>query len=297
LSIVGPYVIITPAFNEDSYIEKTIKSVLRQTLLPVRWVIVDDGSTDETGKVIKKYAKKHSFIHYHYRRKPEGGWDYYASNVLAIKEGYEIVIKSAVPIEFVAILDADIQLPDYYYKNMINIFNADSQLGVASGVYENLIDGRLHAVLHDRHSTPKAIQIFRKRVYESIGGFLPLKYGGEDTIACVMARMDGWKVWSYPNIKVVHLRPTGTGAVKNILSVRFRQGICERNLATHPLFFFLKALRRSFLEKPYIIGGLTRLIGYIWASVRRDEVSIPQNVAKFLRREQLSRVWSRNRRD
>lgn len=292
MNSIASYVIITPAFNEADYIEKTIHSVLNQTILPVRWIIVDDGSIDNTSTIIKKYAAKYNFIHYHYREKPDGQ-EYFASNVFAIMEGYGEVRLSSC--EFIAILDADISLPPDYYQRIFNEFEKDNQLGVASGIYENLIDGILYSVLHDRRSTPKAIQVFRKRVFDQIGGFLPLKFGGEDTIACVMARMAGWKAWSFPDIKVVHLRPTGTGAASTTLSVRFRQGVCEYNLATYPLFFCLKVLRRMALEKPYIIGGMTRLAGYLWAGARQDEIVLPAEVVKFLRQEQKARVFEVNR--
>ncbi len=289
---IASYIIITPAFNEADFIEQTIQSVLRQKILPKQWIVVDDGSNDNTGEIIKKYAGEHEFIQYHYREKPEGQ-EYFASNVFAIMEGYEKIKEFSY--DFLAILDADIQLSEDYYQRIFNKFHADSHLGVASGIYEDLIDGKLCLVLHDRRSTPKAIQVFRKKVFEEINGFLPLKWGGEDTIACVMARMVGWKAWSFPDIKVIHLRPTGTGAAENILSVRFRQGICEYNLASQPLFFLLKILRRVVLEKPYIIGSLSRLTGYLWAALRRDEIVLPIEVVKFFRKEQLARVFTGNR--
>lgn len=207
-------------------------------------------------------------------------------------EAYEQV--KCLSYDFLAILDADICLPDDYYQKIFGKFEAESRLGVAVGIYENLIDGELCKVLHDRRSTPKAIQVFRWEVFAEIGRFLPLKYGGEDTIACVMTRMAGWKAWSFPDVKVVHLRPTGTGAVGNIFSVRFRQGICEYHLASQPLFFVLKALRRAVLEKPYLIDGLLRITGYLWA-LYGDTIELPKEVIRFIRQEQLKRVLSGNR--
>lgn len=259
------YVIITAAFNESNFIEETLESVIRQTVLPYKWIIVDDGSTDSTEEIIKKYSSQYDFIQYHFREKLEGQ-AYFASNVEAIMDGYQKILD--LEYDFLAILDADITLPEIYYEKIINYFSSDENLGIASGIYENLINGKLYEVLSDRRSTPKAIQVFRRNVFEEIGGFLPLPHGGEDTISCVMARMAGWKVWSFPDIKVVHRRPTGTGAFGNICVVRFNQGICEYNLAAHPLFFFIKINRRAFLESPYLLGGLARLCGYIWAFMR-----------------------------
>lgn len=286
------YVIITPAYNEATFIEQTIVSVLGQTTLPLLWIIVDDGSTDNTADIIQKYSSKYEFIQYHYREKPDGQ-AYFASNVFAIMEGYKKT--KDIAYNFLAILDADIQLPPYYYEKILNKFELEKNLGIASGVYENLINGNLYKVLHDRRSTPKAIQVFRRNVFEKIGGFLPLESGGEDTIACVMARMEGWQVWSFPNIKVIHLRPTGTGATKNILSVRFKQGICEYDLATHPLFFLLKTIRRALLEKPFLLGGFMRLCGYIYGTIRGNQRVLPPEIINHIRKEQLNRLLTLNK--
>jgi len=285
-------VLITPAFNEAALIEKTIESVLCQTILPRKWIIVDDGSTDRTSEIVRKYAERHEFINYLHRKKPEEQ-AYYASNVHAIMAGWQAL--QAETFDYLAILDADITLPDNYYEKILQCFDSDTGLGVASGIYENLIDGKLYKVLSDRRSTPKAIQVFRREVFESIGGFLPLKYGGEDTIACVMARMAGWKAWSFPDIKVVHHRPTGTGKSSSILRVRFNQGICEYNLTTHPLFLIIKSIRRALLEKPIFIGGLLRLCGYFWAFIRQDEILLPAKVVKHVRKEQFSRIVQFNK--
>ena len=286
------YVIITPAFNESANIEKTIISVLKQSHLPDVWFIVDDDSTDETGDIIRRYAAHHEFICYHHRKKP-AGQAYYASNVSAIMEGYAAL--DGRPFSYLAILDADIVLPDDYYELLLKRFEEDSSLGVASGVYENLVDGKPQKALHDRRSTPKNIQVFRAETFQQIGGFLPLPYGGEDTISCVMARMAGWKAWSFPDLKALHLRPTGTGQGKDIVAARFAQGICEYNLAVHPLFFLLKVVRRMLIEKPYLVGGLARLAGYGWAGLRGDKTMVPENVVSYYRKEQLSRVFNGNR--
>jgi len=286
------YVIITPAYNEEQYIEKTIQSVLQQTVQPLQWLIVDDGSTDNTANIIKSYSEQHTFIHYCFREKV-ARQEYFASNVFAIMEAYEK--SKEMTYDFLAVLDADIVLPANYYEWILGKFIQDPNLGVASGIYVNLIKGKLCTVLHDRRSTPKAIQVFRKKVFEEIGGFIPLKWGGEDTISCVMARIHKWKAWSFPDIEAVHLRPTGTGAVSNILSARFRQGICEYNMAVHPLFFLLKVLRRAILEKPYILGSILRFSGYLLAAVRRDKTILPDSVVAFLRKEQLQRVLSGNK--
>jgi poly-beta-1,6-N-acetyl-D-glucosamine synthase len=286
------FIIITPAFNEAAFIEKTIQSVITQVMLPEKWVIVDDGSSDDTALIVQRYSKRYPFIQYHRKERKEGQ-AYFASNVHAIMDGYSLICHGLF--DFLAILDADIILPENYYDRILNFFFSDRKLGVASGIYENLIDGKLCRVISDRRSTPKAIQVFRRQVFEDIGGFLPLRHGGEDTISCVMARMKGWQTWSFPEIKVIHLRPTGTGEVNHILLAKFKKGVLDYYLGAHPLFFLLKSLRRIFLERPYFFSGVMMLCGYFLACLRHEKIDLPPHVIKFIRQEHIQRIIHLNK--
>lgn len=286
------YIIITPAYNEAEYIERTIEGVLEQTVLPSKWIIVDDGSEDDTAKVIKQYAKEYKWIQYIYRTK-ESSQSYYSSNVYAIMTGYEQV--ETINYDFLAVLDADISLPKDYYEQIFDKFRQDEKLGVASGVYQDLVNGKLRKVLNDRRSTPKAIQVFRKECFEQIGGYLPLKYGGEDTCSCIMARMNGWKSWSFPELCVVHNKPVGTGHAGNMLRIRFRHGLNEYGLATHPLFILVKSLRRCIKERPIVSGGVARMAGFIYGYCLREKRQIPDDMVRFIRQEQMGRLFNLNR--
>jgi glycosyltransferase involved in cell wall biosynthesis len=286
------YVIITPAFNEADYIDETIDSVLRQAVRPLIWVIVDDGSTDDTANIIQQYAEKYEWMQYIYREKTLCH-SYYSSNVYAIMAGYEQV--KSMEYDYLAILDADISLPGNYYEQIFRRFDKDEKLGVASGVYQDMVNGKLRRVLNDRRSTPKAIQVFRRECFEQIGGYLPLKYGGEDTCACIMARMNGWKSWSFPDLCVVHNKPVGTGHAGSMLKIRFRHGVNEYFLGTHPLFMLVKSLRRCFKERPYILGGFARIIGFIYGFCLREKRQIPDDVIRFIRKEQMGRLFNFNK--
>jgi len=286
------YVILTPAFNEAGYIGRVAETLARQTIRPARWVLVDDGSTDATPAVARGFAAQYDWMLYH-RRDRQQGQAYFASNVHALMEGWSLA--RTWTFDFLAILDADITLPSNYYQEILTHFRNDPKLGIASGIYENLIDGKLHKVLHDRWSTPKAIQVFRRECFEQIGGFVPLPHGGEDTCACVMARMRGWRTWSFPEIKVVHHRPTGTGNAKSLLRVRFNQGLAEYAMGSHPVFVLAKCLRRCLCERPYGAGGLCRLLGFGFGYCGRESRLIPDEVVRFLRREQWMRVLHLNR--
>ncbi len=286
------FVIITAAFNEAGQIEQTIRSVVSQTRLPVCWVIVDDGSTDQTQAKIAAQQSVSPWIVSH-RRHRQPGQAYFASNVYAIMEGAAQV--RHLEYDYLAVLDADITLPADYYEQIFARFAADAKLGVASGVYENLVDGSLRKVINDRRSTPKAIQVFRRACFERIGGYVPLKHGGEDTCACIMARMHGWKTWSFPELKVVHRRPTGVGNARNVLRARFVQGLADYGLSTHPLFMLGKSLKRGVFESPRILGGMLRLAGYLYGHITRDSLMVPPEVARYARQEQIRRVFHINR--
>jgi len=285
------YIIITPAFNEAEYIEQTIKGVLAQSVLPHKWVIVDDGSIDNTAKIIQRYAEDYDWIQYIYRAKKTGE-NYYASNVHAIMAGFQKI--KTIEFDYLAILDADISLSKDYYEQILGRFSQDEKLGIASGVYMDLVDGKLQKILNDRRSTPKAIQVFRRECFEQIGGYLPLKYGGEDTCSCVMARMKGWKSWSFPEVCVVHNKPVGTGHSRGLLKIRFRHGVGEYFMATHPLFMLFKSLRRCIKEKPVVIGGLMRIAGFLYGYCLREKRQISDEMVRFIRCEQMRRLFNMN---
>jgi poly-beta-1,6-N-acetyl-D-glucosamine synthase len=257
------------------------------------WVIVDDGSTDQTAEIIKRYVTKHSWIRY-VRRHKDPSQSYYSSNVYAIFEGIK-EIQNSERYDYLAVLDADISLPSDYYSQILNRMQSDGKLGIASGVYIDRVgDNKFRKVLNDRRSTPKALMVFKKQCYEDIGGFVPMKYGGEDTCACFTARMMGWKTWSFPDIGAIHNKPVGTGHAKNILKIRFRQGISEYFLATHPLFFLLKSLRRCVKETPVFVGGLVRIAGFICAYFMGQKRQISDELTEYIRKEQLGRVFKLN---
>lgn len=287
------YVIVTPAYNEARYITATIESVAAQTIRPRKWIIVDDGSTDATGELIRQYAACYPWIEYVYRPKV-AGQSYYGSNVEAIREG--VRAGEGLAWDYLAILDADISLPKDYYETMLRRLERDPRLGIASGIYvDRLEDGRFRKACFDRRSTPKALMVFRRQCYEEIGGFVPMKYGGEDTVACGTARMKGWKTWSFPDVTVIHNKPIGTGHGSNILKIRFRNGLCEWGAATHPLFMTAKCLSRCAKEYPLLVSGFARLCGFFYGCIVNEKRQIPDALVAFIRREQRQRLFHGNR--
>jgi len=278
------YVLITAARNEESYIEKTIQSVISQTMLPEKWVIVSDGSTDSTDEIVKHYEVKYDFIELLHRE--TGTNRDFGSKVYAISSGVSRLFDIAY--DFIGNLDADISFEPDYYGKVIEKFKSNPILGIAGGAIFDKYKKGFQKQFASSGSVGGPIQMFRRQCFEDIGGFIPLIMGGEDAVAEAMARMHGWEVKSFSDNKVLHHRLTGT-AKGDILIARFRQGIMEYSNGYHPIFEIVRCVAR-IIEKPYLFGSLFRISGYLFAALKRDQRVVPDNVVKFLRREQIQRL-------
>jgi len=288
------YVLVTPAYNEEKFIEGLIKSVTAQTILPQKWIIVDDGSTDRTSEIIKQYEAKHSFISC-LRLKRDSVVSYYSRRTDAVLSGIKEI--KNMEFDFLAALDADIIIEPNYFEGLMQEFDRDAKLGIAAGIFRYVINGRLKTALTDRLCTSGSHQVFRRECYEQIGGYIPLKHGGDDSLVDIMARMHGWKTWSFDEYPAVQHRIVGVRGGGSILRARFRQGLTEYGIATHPLFMITKSLRRVVLEKPYLVGSAARFAGYLYAYCLREERQLPPEVKRFVRKEQIARLWSCIRRN
>lgn len=278
------YVLVTPARNEEAYIEKTIQSVVNQTILPQKWVIVSDGSTDKTDQIVEKYESKYDFIELVKAENTENR--NFGSKVNAFKAGYDKL--GNLHYEFVGNLDADVSFESSYFENILNEFGKNAELGLAGGVICELINNKYFPQSNSPNSVAGAVQLFRRKCYEDIGGYVPLKVGGIDSAAEIMARMKGWTVRTLTEFSVLHHRRVGT-VKRNIFKSRFQKGIINYSLGYHPLFQVVISIYR-FIGKPFIVGGLCMFFGYFWAMLRKYDRPVSDEFIKFLRYEQLKRI-------
>ena len=284
---MNPYVLITAARNEERFIGITLDAVVQQTVKPVRWMIVSDGSTDRTDDIVAAFAEKHDFIKL-VRREHGSGRDF-GAKAMAFDMGYRLL--KGVPHEYVGNLDSDVSFGTDFYEQILQCFEADSRLGLAGGVRYDLMGGSFQAVKAAENSVGGPFQTFRRQCFEDIGGYRALPCGGIDSVAETMARMHGWKVRSFPHIKAYHHRCTGT-AETGYLRSRFKAGVRDYLLGYHPLFETLRIIRRS-LEPPVIVGSSFWLSGFIWAAMKQMPRPVPDDFVRYLRSEQKRRMQGR----
>lgn len=276
------YALVTPAKNEEAFIERTLSSVVAQTVRPVQWIIVSDGSTDRTDEIVQKYAEKHSFIQLLRR---EGSGRNFGNKVYAFQDGYKVL--EDFEFTFIGNLDADIELPSNYYESILGEFKADNQLGLAGGARLDLCGGEFIEVRCAKNSVGGPFQLFRKSVYDAIGGYMPLKLGGIDAVAEIMVRQHGWKVRTFTEIVSRHYRCTGT-AKGSRFKASFRGGKKLYVIGYHPLFEFVKLLKVSGIKD--LLRHVCELAGFSLAALLRYERQVPEEFVHYLHQEQLERL-------
>ncbi len=282
--IANRYVLITPARNEDAYIEKTIQSVIKQTIPPLKWVIVSDGSTDRTDEIVKGYLKKHKFIQL-LRREGDNRRNF-GSQVRAINAGYNLM--QGLEYDFIGNLDADVSFGDDYYETLLKRFIDNTRLGLAGGFIFEKRNGQFKSRPFNRiSSVAHAVQLFRRSCFEDIGGYVPLKYGGPDWHAEVSARRGGWEVKSFPDLPVYHHKPglSAEGQYKG----GFREGRMDYSLGSLPLFEVFRCLAR--VRRPYgPLYSIYRFAGFSWGYLIREERPVAKDFIEYLRKEQKRRI-------
>jgi poly-beta-1,6-N-acetyl-D-glucosamine synthase len=277
------YVLITAARNEAQFIELTIRSVVSQTLCPLKWVIVSDGSTDGTDEIVKKYVAVHPWIEL--VRMPERRERHFGGKVMAFNAGWERV--KHLQFAIVSSLDADISFESDYFEFLLAKFAEIPRLGVGGTPFtegKGTYDFQFSSIEH----VSGACQLFRRECFEEIGGYTPIKGGGIDLVAVVTSRMRGWQTRSFPEKVCFHHRKMGSGMNRG-LKLPFKWGQADYRLGGHPLWQFFRCMYQM-TNQPYIVGGLLCLAGYCVALVTRQPRSVSAEFVEFRGKEQLQRL-------
>jgi glycosyltransferase involved in cell wall biosynthesis len=279
------YVLITPAHNEEKFITKTLDSMAAQTLLPERWIIVDDGSTDRTAEIVESYQERYPWIELiRWPSRPDRS---FAGKVHAFNAGLERA--RGLELDIIGNLDADLSFDPDYLAFLMQRFFHDRMLGVAGTPFieDDGYDSALDSFEGENH-VAGGCQLFRRQCFEDIGGYVPNPAGGIDWIAVTTARMKGWKTRSFPEKRFHHYRPLGT-AGRSGMAASFSYGEKDYYLGGSPVWQLFRVAYRM-TKPPFFIDGLALLSGYCWAAIRRVERCVTPELMRFHRREQMQKL-------
>jgi glycosyltransferase involved in cell wall biosynthesis len=277
------YVIVTAARDEARFIELTLESVVAQTVLPLKWVIVSDGSTDGTDEIVSRYAEQHPWIES--VRMPERQERHFAGKVNAFNEGHRRV--KDLDFEVVVNLDADVSFDPDYFSLLLPKFFADPELGIAGtpfceGSFQ--YDYRFTNIEH----VSGPCQLFRRACFDDVGGYIAREIGGVDLVAVLAARMKGWRTRTFPEKSYSHHRPMGT-AGQSAWVASWKGGKKDYVLGSHPMWQLFRCAYQT-TRRPVLVGGGLRFIGFFGAMAVGTKKQVPLDVIKFRRKEEMHRL-------
>ncbi len=279
------YVLVTPVRDEEKYLPLTIQSVCDQTIRPMEWAIVNDGSKDQTGEIIDAATREHPWIRAVHRE--DRGYRKWGAGIIeAFYDGFHAL--TCQNWDFMCKLDGDLSFPRTYFEVCLERFDGDPKLGIAGGVLYHYDNGVKTLETHPEFHVRGGVKMFRRACWDSLGG---LWVGpGSDTLDEVKANMKGWKTRSFTDVELQHHRWTGAtygkwgGVVKN--------GKTDYVCGYHPLFLAAKAASRV-CQRPYFIGSAGLVYGYLAARYQRMPQVDDPKLIKYLRRQQLARLTGR----
>ena len=284
-SVDNSYVIISPCRNEEKFMKQTLDTVVSQTIKPTKWVIVDDGSTDKTPEILKEYAQQYDFIQIVTRAK-RGHRSVGPGVIEAFYEGYNTI--NIDDYAYICKLDLDLNLPATYFDYLMKRMDQEPRLGTYSGkpyFYEGESNNLVAEVCGDESSVG-ATKFYRTTCFKEIGGFVrQVMWDGIDSHRC---RTMGWISRSddINEIRYIHLRPMGSSQ-NNIITGRVRHGYGQYFMGSSFIYLLASVVYR-LNKKPYIIGALATLWGYVKSFITREERLNDPDMKKLLRKFQLN---------
>lgn len=277
--------IISPCRNEAEYMRRTLDSMLAQTRRPDLWVIVDDGSTDQTPEILAEYAAGHDFIKI-VRRENRGHRSVGPGVIEAFYSGYHAV--PADDFAFICKLDLDLDLPPRYFEILLARMAENPRIGTCSGkpYFLDSKSGKMTSEKCGDENSVGMTKLFRKKCFDQIGGFVQqVMWDAIDGHRC---RMLGWIAvsWDEPGLHFTHLRPMGSSQ-QNIITGRMRHGFGQYFMGTSLAYMTASALYRM-TRPPYLIGGLGMWWGYVRSLLAGKERLNDAAFRRFLHRYQWS---------
>jgi len=276
------YIIISPVRNEGQHIENTIQAVISQTIKPLEWIIVNDGSKDNTGDILEKYSNRFDWIKVINRS--DRGFGHPGKGIIeAFQEGYRAIENR--DFGFIVKLDGDLSFEPDYFENILLRFNSNPRLGIASG--KPYVPYGKDLILEDcpDEHVLGASKIYRKECFDQIGGLQPTL--SWDTVDGLRAQMLGWETRSFNDLKIIHYRKMASRG--GILKGNIRAGHGAYIVGYHSIFMILRGIYRM-KERPYCLCGLAMIFGYFKSMAKREERVVEKEVIDYLRQKQIKRL-------
>lgn len=275
------YLLVTPCRDEAKYARRTLDSVVNQTVQPALWIIVDDGSKDETPAILQEYAAKYPWIKVVTRgdrgdRKLGGGV------IDAFYAGYDTINPN--DFDYVTKLDLDLDLPHAYFEELMKRMEANPRIACASGKPYFTRDGKKVSEKCGDETCVGMVKFYRRSAFQQIGGFVrELMWDGID---CHRCRTLGWIAvsWDDPALNFEHLRPMGTSH-KNWWVGRQRHGFGQYFMGTGLSYMLASCAFRMF-HPPVFMGSAAMLWGYVKSMAKRNPRYGDAEFRRFLRRYQ-----------
>lgn len=263
------YVLISPCRDEAQFIAHCVESVLAQTVLPAAWIVVDDGSSDDSRAVLQEYADAVPWLSV-VRRENRGRRSVGPGVVEAFEDGLKSV--DLASIDYVCKFDLDVKLPERYFEILLDRMTQDPRLGSCSGKPYTNVSGNLVAERCGDEMSVGMTKFYRVECFRQISGFV--RGVMWDGIDCHKARMLGWIVasWDDEDLRFIHMRPMGSSD-RGILRGRVRHGRGQYFMGTGWLYMLASAVHRM-VERPFVIGGIAMFAGYFlswWHGLARYE--------------------------
>ena len=280
------YILISPVKDEEKYVEATLRSIAAQSLIPQRWIIVDDGSRDATREILRQYAETYNWIQV---LRIERGADRQPGSgvVRAFAKGYELIAKD--DFDFIVKLDCDLEIPANYFEQLYEKFCQDESLGIASGVYLEKRKGLWVPVVMPAYHVAGASKMVRKKCYTDIGGFVPAR--GWDTVDEIRAMSMGWTTRHFEGLQFYHLKNEGSGV--GAIRTNVMRGEIFYLTAGGTTFLLLKVLNQLLRAKPFLIAGSAMLWGYLKCRISGQPRLVRDSEAQLYRQVLNHRIWNR----
>jgi glycosyltransferase involved in cell wall biosynthesis len=281
MNLPNKYVVISPCRDEAKYMRETLDSVISQSVKPAKWIIVDDGSTDDTPKILAEYRKKHDWIEI-VTRNDRGRRAVGPGVIDAFYAGYETI--NPDDYEFLCKLDLDLRLPPRYFEILMERMASNPCIATCSGKAYVQEHGRLISEMHGDDTSLGMTKFYRVSCFKTIGGFV--REVMWDGIDCHRCRMHGWIAcsWDEPELRFIHLRPMGSSQ-QSIYAGRMRHGYGQYFMGTSFLYMTASAIHR-IKQKPYVLGSVAMLWGWVKSALSGRPRYENAEFREFLRRYQ-----------